>query len=115
MKIKGNHTLLLIAAFLVIAAVLTVFELADSPSMKPVPATAVTLTHESGGETSYRININTAGIDELMTLSEIGSVRAQAIIDYRESNGNFVSVDELGNVEGISKSVVDLNRSRITV
>ena len=61
------------------------------------------------------LDINTATVDELIELPGIGEVRAQAIVDYRNQNGPFTSVDGLLAVEGISESVVDELRPLVTV
>ena len=53
-----------------------------------------------------RVNINTAGPEELMTLPGIGEVRAQAILDDREANGPFVYPEDLTRVKGIGGGIL---------
>lgn len=60
------------------------------------------------------VNINNAGIEELETLLVgIGSSKAKAIVDYRNTNGKFVSIDDLSNVKGIGDRLLEKNRNRI--
>lgn len=47
------------------------------------------------------VDVNTADAKTLSTLKGLGMKKAQAIIKYREKNGNFKSVDELASVKGI--------------
>ena len=47
------------------------------------------------------IDINKADVSELSTLPGVGIKKAEAIVKYRELNGNFTSVDEIVNVSGI--------------
>lgn len=62
------------------------------------------------------LDINTASAEMLAEhLERIGKVRAEAIVAWREENGSFSSIDQLVLVPGISQSVLDLNRERITV
>lgn len=61
------------------------------------------------------ININTATKEELMTISGIGEAKADDIIKYRESNGNFKSIDEIKNVSGIGDSLFEKIKDYITV
>ena len=62
-----------------------------------------------------KININTASDEELQTLYGIGPVKAQAIIDYRNENGFFHTVEELINVPGIGPKTLEKIRDQITV
>ncbi len=55
------------------------------------------IVSESGG----LVNVNTAGVDELKTLNGIGDSLAQAIVEERENNGPFSSVEDLVRVSGI--------------
>lgn len=62
------------------------------------------------------VNINTADADTLVKiLKGIGPEKAAAIVEYRDSNGPFKSVDQLMQVKGIGKKTVDENRDKITV
>jgi len=61
-----------------------------------------------------KVDLNTADIETLQTLSGIGPARAEAIIEYRETNSGFMSVDELVNVSGIGIKTVESLRERIT-
>lgn len=61
------------------------------------------------------ISINSATKEELMKLTGIGESRANDIIEYREKNGGFKSIDELKNVKGIGDSLFDKIKENITL
>jgi competence protein ComEA len=61
------------------------------------------------------IDINKAPVSELVKINGIGNAKAQAIIDYREKNGAFKSVDELTLVHGIGDKTLERLRPQITV
>ncbi|MNW21451.1 ComE operon protein 1 [compost metagenome] len=48
-------------------------------------------------------------------LSGVGEAKAKAIVAYREGNGPFASVDELLEVKGIGKAILDKNREKLEV
>jgi len=53
------------------------------------------------------IDINSATVEELESLPGIGTVKAQSIITYRETHGDFTSLDDLLNVPGIGASLLE--------
>ncbi|MFM4928614.1 ComEA family DNA-binding protein [Aeromonas veronii] len=73
-----------------------------------------TTTAEVAKETG-KLNINTATLAELTSLKGIGDKKAQAIVDYREKQGKFTSVDQLADVNGIGPATLEANRDMIIV
>ena len=69
----------------------------------------------SGSSSGDLVNINTADAERLATLKGIGPSLAQRIIDYREQNGAFKSVDEIKNVRGIGDKKFDAFKDKITI
>ncbi len=61
------------------------------------------------------VNINTADAAELQTLTGIGASRAQAIIDYRNENGSFESIEDIMNVTGIKEGMFSKIKNSIKV
>ena len=61
------------------------------------------------------VNINEAGVDELCSLNGIGVIKANAIIAYRESNGEFKNIEEIKNVKGIGDAIYEKIKERITI
>lgn len=61
------------------------------------------------------LNINTASELDLQTLKGIGEGRARAIIEYREANGDFTSVEQITEVDGITEKMLEVFRKEITV
>lgn len=66
-------------------------------------------------KTSGLININTASKTELMKLSGIGESKAEAIIEYREKNGNFTKISDIKKVSGIGSSTYEKFKDSICV
>ena len=61
------------------------------------------------------VNLNTADKALLMSIKGIGARRAEQIIDYRQQNGAFESVQELTHIRGIGQAFVDRNKDVLTV
>lgn len=61
------------------------------------------------------ININTANISGLMTLNGIGEKKAQSILDYREENGSFQTIEDIKNISGIGDKSFENIKDSITV
>lgn len=62
------------------------------------------------------VNINSADAETLQRdLNGIGQVKAKAIVEYREANGPFTTVDELLEVKGIGAATLEKNRSKLSV
>ena len=70
---------------------------------------------ESSSKNVGVININTASVSELDGLTGIGPTYAQRIVEYREANGGFKSIDELKNVKGIGDKTFDKLKNSVTI
>jgi competence protein ComEA len=61
---------------------------------------------EDEAQGSLKVNINTADVDELDELPEVGPATAETIIEYRRTNGMFRSVGELEEIPGIGPETI---------
>ena len=70
----------------------------------------------AGAFAADKVNINTADAGALDdVLVNVGPAKAEAIVEYRETNGPFKSAEELAMVKGIGLKTVEKNRDRIEV
>lgn len=91
----------------------TVSDTAGSAEMADTGKVAGASTPKS--TVSGKVNINTADLSQLDTLSGIGPAYAQRIIDYRVSKGGFKTLEELMNVKGIGQKTFDKFKDKINL
>lgn len=70
---------------------------------------------DSKKKLNNKISINSASKEELMTLNGIGESKADAIINYRNENGLFKTIEDLKNVSGVGNSVFEKIKNNITL
>ena len=84
--------------------------------MTPIKTLAAAVLVTISSLANAAVNINTASAEQLAeALNGIGLAKATAIVDYRESNGVFVSVEDLTLVKGIGEALLDRNRDQLVV
>ena len=69
----------------------------------------------NGGQPNGSVDLNTATVEQLDTLPGIGPVMAAAIVAWRDANGRFDSVDQLGDVDGIGPARLEKLRELVHV
>lgn len=70
---------------------------------------------QSGDANAAKVNINTAGKEQLMDLPRIGEKIAQRIIEYREKNGKFKRPEDIMKVKGIGEKTFQKFEKRIVI
>ncbi|MCP2071237.1 UNVERIFIED_ORG: competence protein ComEA [Pseudomonas lini] len=87
-----------------------------APTVKIETAVAPPATEVSAKPQGAKVDLNGADAATLQReLAGIGEAKAKAIVAYRESNGAFSSVEELLEVKGIGKALLDRNRDKLEV
>ena len=87
-----------------------------APSAKPEAPQPLAAQLSASEQPTPKVNLNAADAETLRRdLFGIGAAKAKAIIAYRESNGSFTVVDELLEVKGIGKSLLEKNRDRLVI
>ena len=85
----------------------------SSASVPGVPS--ANPSYQTGASQSGLININTADSETLQQLSGVGPATAEKIIDYRNKNGKFKTIEDIKNVSGIGEKTFEKFRDKITV
>ncbi len=94
--------------------ILCVYIFLASPSFIKSDDLLVGYTEYSIDETD-KININTAVCEQLELLNGIGEVKAAAIVKHREQYGDFIRIEDITDVEGISHNTFEGIKNEITV
>lgn len=103
------------AAAVYFAACILIFALADINEQNAYVDVKPLLSEKNTISDSEKVNINTATIEELVTINGIGEVTASNIIEYRDTYGGFISIDELVNVNGIGEKLLKKIRPYLTI
>ncbi|MGY2438968.1 ComEA family DNA-binding protein [Pseudomonas sp. SDO52101_S400] len=101
-----------------------VFALLASASIGAIAAPAASQAHQESSSAAVgavtsdekKVDLNAADALTLQReLSGVGEAKAKAIVAYRETNGPFASVEELLEVKGIGKAILDRNRDKLEI
>ncbi|MDM1335865.1 ComEA family DNA-binding protein [Acinetobacter pseudolwoffii] len=65
--------------------------------------------------TGDRISLNSANIEQLQQLHGVGQKKAQAIVEYRQKNGKFKSIEDIQLVKGIGPALFAKNKARLAL
>ena len=66
-------------------------------------------------ESTGKVNINTASVNELSKLNKVGEKYAVRIVEYRKKNGPFKKPEDIMNVKGIGIKIYEANKNVIVV
>lgn len=66
-------------------------------------------------DSEEKVDLNTATLDDLMTLKGIGKTRAQAILSYRETQGRFACIEDIMKISGIKEGIFEKIKDQIVV
>ncbi|GEM_PF-1417378 len=76
-------------------------------TVAPIELSGISVLQPTFLDSPPKVDLNSAGIDKLEELPGIGPAKAESIVAYRTEHGPFHSLDELINVSGIGKSIID--------
>lgn len=110
MKRFGVFLVWAMAALLLVAVSVTA--MSDRLALVPLTTEAITTTSTTRALT---VNLNTATAEELQQLEGVGEVLSGRIIAYRETHGNFRSVEDLLDVQGVGQARLEKWRPYLTV
>ncbi|MGV8864521.1 MAG: ComEA family DNA-binding protein [Pseudomonas sp.] len=87
-----------------------------APAAQPTAPATMAAPAAIQAQQGEKVNLNTADAETLQKmLSGVGEAKAKAIVAYREANGEFTSLDELLEVKGIGKAILDKNRDKVQI
>lgn len=112
---KKSTIFALIAATLIFAAFVAGFYIGRNTAAGEINISIVGTTAPTGSTETSRVNINTATVEELMTLPGIGRELAQRIVDYRVLHGKFHSTADIILVDGIGEKTLQNLLPYITI
>lgn len=85
------------------------------PTGVPEPAGSSQASAQGGTKSSGLVNFNKASVEELDALPGVGQSTAQAIVDDRDANGAFASIEDLMRVSGIGEKKFEKLKGKICV
>ena len=89
--------------------------IADKNEESNNSSVSVNTSSGSSSQSEILVDINTATTEQLKTLNGIGDSKAKSIIEYRDQNGGFKSIEEIKNVTGIGDKMFEKVKDKITV